>query len=172
MTAMSIKNISIWGILISLSLVLGFLESLLPSFSSVPGIKIGLSNLTVLICLYLYGGAGALVLSLAKAVLTGFLFGSASSIIYSVCGAVLSCIAMILLKKIKVFHLPVISGVGAVMHNVGQLLVAYLVIGSAGVLYYLPVLIITGLIMGFVIGGIAALSLPSISKIINKGINL
>lgn len=166
---MSIKNISNWGILLSLSLILGFLESLLPSFSAIPGIKIGLSNLAVLICLYLYGSISALALTITKALLSGIMFGSLGSIMYSLSGALISCIVMIALKKIKVIHIPVISGIGAVMHNVGQLVVAYFVIDSVGVFYYLPILTITGLFMGIVIGIICSLSLPTIKKIVNKG---
>lgn len=157
------------GLLLAFALILSYIETLIPFQSGIPGIKLGLANLAVLLCLYLFDWKEALLLSTLKALLSGFLFGNLFMIIYSLAGAWLSCIAMIFMKKSRWFHLPVISASGGVMHNVGQLLVAAFVVKTYGVLYYVPILMIAGLIVGLVIGAVASVVLPYIRNIIWKG---
>lgn len=164
------KHISFWGIMLSLCLILGFFENLIPPLVSIPGVKIGLSNLPVLLCLLCFGNIDALLLTIIKAVLSGFLFGSLSTILFSLSGAILSCLIMILLKQCKIFHTPLISASGAIMHNVGQIVVAWLAMDSINIFYYLPVLIISGLITGIIIGIIVVLVLPVVKKIIDRGV--
>ena len=131
--------------------------------------KLGLANLAVVLCLYLFGWKKALLLTIVKAVFSGLLFGNLFMILYSLAGAVLSALIMILLKKSDWFHVPVVSAAGGVAHNIGQLLVAIRVVETYGVLYYMPALIIAGLITGLVIGIVSALVLPYLQNILVKG---
>ena len=88
-------------------------------------------------------------------------------IAYSLAGAWFSVLFMILLKKSHWFHVPVVSAAGGVMHNLGQLFVAALVVETYGVLYYMPILMAAGLITGLVIGIAALLTLPYIENVLN-----
>lgn len=157
------------GLLLAFALILSYLETLIPFQTGIPGIKLGLANLAVVLCLYLLGWREALLLSVVKALLSGFMFGSLSMIIYSAAGAFLSVLVMILLKKTGWFHVPAVSGAGGVFHNLGQLLIAGIVIETYGVVYYMPILIVAGLVTGIVIGIVSSLVLPYLQRIITKG---
>lgn len=156
------------GLLLAFSLILSYVEVLIPFQVGIPGVKLGLANLAVLLCLYLLGSRQALILTLTKAVISGFLFGSLSMILYSIAGAFFSFCTMALMKKSKAFHLPVVSAIGGVMHNVGQLLVAAMVIQTYGILYYIPILLIAGLVTGILIGMVTSLVMPYCKKIFER----
>ncbi|MBD5471647.1 MAG: Gx transporter family protein [Lachnospiraceae bacterium] len=157
------------GLLTALALILSYVENLISFQPGIPGIKIGLANLAVLICLYLFSWREAMVLTIVKAVVSGLLFGNLFMIAYSLAGALVSALTMIFLKKSGLFHVPVVSAAGGVMHNMGQLLVALFVVETYSVVYYMPVLILSGLAAGIVIGMAAALVLPYIQNILKKG---
>lgn len=157
------------GLLTALALILSYVENLISFQTGIPGVKIGLANLAVLICLYLFSWREAMILTIVKAVVSGFLFGNLFMIAYSLSGALVSAITMILLKKSGLFHVPVVSAAGGVMHNMGQLLVALFVVETYSVVYYMPVLIFSGMITGIVIGMAASLVLPYIQNILKKG---
>lgn len=159
------------GLLLAFALILSYVETLIPFRSGIPGIKLGLANLAVLLCLYLFEWKEALLLTTVKALLSGLLFGNLFMIIYSLAGAWLSAAVMIFLKKSRWFHVPVVSAAGGVAHNLGQLLVAAFAVETYGVLYYMPMLMIAGLITGIVIGIAAALVLPYIQNIAAKGVS-
>lgn len=157
------------GLFLAFALILSYIETLIPFAPGIPGIKLGLANLAVLLCLYLFGAKQAMLLTTVKALLSGLLFGNLFMIVYSLAGAWLSLLVMILLKKHNWFHLPVVSGGGGIMHNMGQLLVAFLVVDTYGVVYYMPALILAGLITGLVMGTAASLVLPYLQKMLVKG---
>lgn len=157
------------GLLLAFALILSYIETLIPFQTGIPGIKLGLANLAVVLCLYLFGWREAMFLSVVKALLSGFMFGSLSMIIYSAAGAFLSALVMIGLKRTGWFHVPVVSGAGGVFHNLGQLFVAGLVIETYGVVYYIPILMVAGLGTGIVIGMVSSLVLPYLQTIISKG---
>lgn len=165
------KKTAYMGLLLAFALILSYVETIIPFQSGIPGIKLGLANLAVVLCLYLFGWKETLLLSMGKALLGGFMFGSLSMIIYSIAGAFLSALVMIGLKKTHWFHVPVVSAAGGVMHNLGQALVAVFVVKTYGIFYYMPVLIIAGLFTGIVIGMAAAFVLPYIQNMISKGIS-
>lgn len=165
---MKIK-IAYMGLFLAFALILSYIETLIPFAPGIPGIKLGLANLAVVLCLYLFGFKSALLLTTVKALLSGLLFGNLFMILYSLAGAWLSLLLMALLKKKDLFHIPVVSGAGGVMHNMGQLLVAFFAVETYGVIYYMPVLIVAGLITGIVIGMAASLVLPYLQKILVKG---
>lgn len=156
------------GLLLAFALILSYIEVLLPLQTGIPGVKLGLANLAVLLCLYLFTVKEAMLLSVVKAVLTGLLFGNLYMIIYSLAGAILSCLVMAVMIRLGKWHVPVVSAMGGVMHNVGQLIIAYLTIQTYGILYYVPILLIAGLITGLLIGMIVSLTLPYIKKVIER----
>lgn len=154
------------GLFLAFALILSYVETLIPFQLGIPGIKLGLANLAVLLCLYLLGTREAFLLTVTKAIVCGFLFGNLFMITYSLAGAVCSFLVMALLQKSGKVHLPVVSISGGVMHNIGQLLVAFLAVETYGVIYYAPFLILAGLVTGALIGMTASLVLPYIRKII------
>lgn len=157
------------GMYLAASLILSWVETVLPLTFGLPGMKLGLANLAVVLCLYMMGPGHAFVLTIAKALLSGFLFGNATMLLYNLAGAICSCLMMALLKKSRLFHIPVISAAGGVLHNVGQLFVAFFMIQTYGVLYYVPILLLAGLITGIIIGTVAALILPALQKMQHSG---
>ena len=154
---METRKIARMGLLVALSMILSYVESLIPAFVAVPGVKVGLANIVVIFALYTLGPIEALIVSLLRVILSSFLFGSVLSLLYSLSGALLSLGGMILMKKLKIFSTTVVSVTGGVLHNVGQILVACLVLETDVLLYYLPALILSGVITGAVIGIIASL---------------
>ena len=154
---METRKIARMGLLVALSMILSYVESLIPAFVAVPGVKVGLANIVVIFALYTLGPIEALIVSLLRVILSSFLFGSVLSLLYSLSGALLSLGGMILMKKLKIFSTTVVSVTGGVLHNVGQILVACLVLETDVLLYYLPVLILSGVVTGAVIGIIGSL---------------
>ena len=116
------------GLLLAFALILSYIETLIPFQTGIPGVKLGLANLAVVLSLYLFTWKEAILLTTLKAVLSGLMFGNLFMIIYSLAGALISCMIMILLKKTGGFHVPIVSVAGGVMHNMGQLLVAVFVV--------------------------------------------
>lgn len=146
------KKVAFLGVFLALALIFSYVESLIPFFFGVPGMKLGLTNIVIVIVLYCMGAKEAYTLSIARVVLAGFLFGNLYSIIYSLAGALLSLTVMLLLKKTGQFKIISISAVGGICHNVGQLIVAMLVVENYRISYYLPALLIAGTITGILIG--------------------
>ena len=157
------SRVAFLGLFTAFAMILSFVESQIPTFVAIPGIKLGLPNIAIIIILYRFGWKEASIISLLRVILTSLLFGTVLSMLYSIAGAVLSLVAMILLKK--VLSTVTISVIGGVCHNIGQILVAILVTETQQLLYYLPVLINSGVIAGIVVGIIAALSVKKIEKI-------
>lgn len=144
-----------FGVFTALALLFSYIESLIPFHIGIPGVKLGLVNLIIVIALYKMNARQAFLLSVTRIVLAGFLFGNLFSILYSLAGGMLSLIVMILLKKQNGFSVMGVSVAGGVFHNVGQLVIAMLVTESLNLFYYVPVLMISGLITGIFIGIIA-----------------
>ena len=157
-----ITRLTTAGVLVALAFILSYLESLLPSFTGVPGVKPGFANIAVMCALYALGGKIAVAVALVRVVLSGFMFTGMNAMLYSLAGSALSLIVMLLLRSTDKFSVPAVSIAGAVAHNAGQILLACLMLGKA-VLYYFPILIISGLISGFIIGIIASLIIPRIA---------
>lgn len=144
------------GMLIALAMVLSFIESQIPAFIAVPGMKLGLANIAVVFALYSLGFREALGISLIRVLLSAILFGSAVSGLYSAAGAILSLIGMALLKKTGFFGTVGVSVSGAVLHNLGQIGIACFIMRTQALVYYLPFLILSAVVAGIVIGIIAA----------------
>ena len=144
-----------FGVFTALALIFSYIETLIPIQFGVPGIKLGLANLIIVIVLYRTGWREALLLSVVRVVLAGFIFGNLFSIVYSLAGGILSLAVMALLKRTDRFSVIGISIAVGVCHNIGQLIVAMVVVETYQVGYYLPVLLIAGVITGAVIGAVA-----------------
>lgn len=149
---MKSKKTAYLGLFSAAAIIFGYVESLIPVFSGIPGIKLGLANLAVLFILERYTYKEAALVSLVRILVIGFLFGNLFSIAYSTAGAALSLTAMSFLKKKDGFSLIGVSIVGGVTHNIGQLIVAMIIVENTSLLFYAPALLISGLITGFVIG--------------------
>lgn len=158
------KRVTLYSAFLVLALTLSFLESLIPPIILVPGIKLGLANLAVIYLIYKNDYLGAILVNFARIILSCMLFAGFNTFIYSVFGAVLSLAAMCIFKKIKVFSVVAVSCMGAVFHNVGQIL-ASLIFMPITVLYYLPILVITGVITGFIMGNISNILLKRIKGV-------
>lgn len=151
------KKRALLGMFTALALVLSYVETLIPLAPGIPGVKLGLANLVVVLVLYLAGSREALEVNLARMLLVSFLFGSFSTFFYSLAGALASLTAMLLCKKSGLFSLVGVSVAGGVAHNAGQLAVAMAVVQTAQVGFYLPWLILAGCLTGLFIGAADAL---------------
>ena len=150
------NKVAVFGVFTSLALILSYVELLIPIDFGIPGMKLGLANLLVVILLYKGCPRDALLLSVIRILLSGLIFGNMFSIFYSLGGGLLSLAVMVFLKKTGQFTVAGISIGGGASHNVGQLLVAMFVVQTYQVGYYLPVLLIAGVITGAVIGILSA----------------
>ena len=163
------KRVPYLGLLLAFALALSYIEVLLPLGTGIPGVKPGLGNFAVLICLMLFSPADALLLTILKACLSCLLFGNMTMLFYSLSGAVVSCIVMIGARNLLKLHLPVVSMCGGIFHNLAQFAVAMLILPTKGLFYYLPVLAASGFVTGLLLGALAAVVLPKIRKIMLKG---
>ena len=159
------KKIALLGLTVSLAMIMSYIEVLFPLNFAVPGIKMGLANIVIVFVLYRMSLKDACIVSLIRVFLVALLFGNTMSLAYSLTGAVLSLALMALLKKTEKFSVVGVSISGGVMHNAGQILMAVILMGTAQIAYYLPVLIITGTVTGVGIGLVAALVIDRVKKI-------
>lgn len=143
------------GVFLALALILSYVESLIPFYFGIPGVKLGLANLIVVITLYAVGAKEAFAISMLRILLSGFLFGNLFSILYSFAGGILSFLVMWLVKRTGKFHVMSVSICGGITHNIGQILVASVIVETYSIFYYIPVLLVAGLITGMLIGVIA-----------------
>ena len=152
---MKTRKITVLAMAIALAMILSYVESLIPS-PGIPGVKMGLANIVAVFCLYRLGWKEAAGVSLLRVFLVSLLFGHAASLMYSAAGAVLSLLGMIGLKATDRLGCVAVSVIGGVLHNVGQILIAWALMGP-NVVYYLPVLIVSGTVTGVLIGVLAGL---------------
>ena len=151
---MNIHKIAITGILTAGAIVIGIIESFIPSIG-IPGVKLGLANIVILITLYELGILEALFVDLARVFIVGLLRGTIFTMGFfmSLTGAILSLGIMILFHLlIKKFSIIGVSVIGALFHVFGQILVAWLFLSTPYILYYLPVIAISAIITGVFVG--------------------
>jgi len=146
------RKVALYGLLTALAFVLSYIEAQIPVFFAVPGMKLGLTNLVILFSLYRMSSRDALLLNVVRMILVAATFGNLFSLAYSLAGGILSWLAMILLKRSKKFSMVGVSVAGGVAHNAGQILVAIFVLETGKLIYYLPVLLVSGLAAGVVVG--------------------
>ena len=149
---------------LALALILGYVETLIPFDFAVPGVKLGLSNLVIVITLFAFGWKEALTIDILKVLLSGLLFGNSAMMLYSMTGALLSFSVMTLFWRIDRFSPMGISISGGVAHNLGQLMIAMVMMHTAGIVSYLPILVISGAVTGALLGTVAAAVLHRIRQ--------
>lgn len=146
------SDVALYGMLASVALVMSYIESIIPIPYPVYGMKIGLANIVIVWVLYSLDIKAAAIISLVRVMLSGFLFGNLYSIIFSLVGAALSLLVMWLLKRTKIFSVVGVSIAGGVCHNLGQIIVAMIVLENVRIVYIFPALMISGVISGIAIG--------------------
>ena len=149
------RKVAIFGVFTALALIFSYVELLIPINFGIPGAKLGLANLMTVLVLYKMGIKEALALSVTRIILSGFMFGNLFGILYSLSGGLLSFLVMVLLKKSDRFSVAGVSIGGGTAHNIGQLLVAMVVVQTYQEGYYLPVLLVAGEVTGLLIGLVA-----------------
>ena len=150
MKKLKIGDIAFIGIMVAGAMILSYVESFFTV--GIPGLKLGMPNIFVIVVLYKYGPWHALSLSVVRSLLSALLFGSVMSLWYSLAGALLSLLVMSLLVKTKFFSEIGISIAGGISHNIGQIAVAILVTGVKEIAFYLPILAVGGTVAGVVVG--------------------
>lgn len=150
------KRVAFLGLCVALSMILSYFEGLVPPLVAIPGIKIGFANLVAVFMLYRVSSKETVAVSMIRVILVNVLFGTAMTLIFSLAGAACSLVGMILLKKSERFTPVAVSVVGGVLHNIGQILTAMILLETSQIIFYLPVLLISGTVAGVIIGIIAA----------------
>ena len=154
---MKTKKVAMLGLTIALAMIMSYIEVLVPLSFAVPGIKMGLANIVIIFVLYKIGTKEAVLVSLIRVILVSLLFSNVMAMAYSIAGAVLSLGVMWLLEKTDKFSVIGVSVAGGIMHNVGQIIMAVILLGTKQIALYLPVLLITGTATGIVIGIVSGL---------------
>ena len=159
---MSAKKTAFYGMFLALALVAGYIEQLIPVNLGVPGVKLGLANIVTMLLLYIAGVPAACLISALRILLSGF------PMVYSAAGAAMSMLVMAFLKKTKKFSSVGVSVAGGIFHNVGQIIVAMLVLETKALAYYLPILILSGLAAGILIGILSGILTKRLNPIIKQ----
>lgn len=158
------KRIAFTALLAAVALIFSYVEVLIPLPVGIPGVKLGIANLVVLIALYEYGMKPALAVNLIRILVAGLLFTGLFGAVYSLAGAALSLLVMALLKRTGLFSVVGVSMAGGVAHNLGQLLIAALVVENMKMFLYFPILVYTGIAAGIGMGIIAYLTSRKLPK--------
>jgi heptaprenyl diphosphate synthase len=156
------------GILVALAMIFSYIETFIPFNFGVPGIKLGLANLVVLLGLTFLPAVDVLLVSVVRIVLSSLLFGNVMSLWYSLAGGLLSFLCMWLLTRREGYSIIGISMAGGVMHNVGQVITAAIIVKTIQLTWYLPVLLVAGLVTGLIIGSLAKLLMPRVQKALDS----
>lgn len=144
------------GLLVALAFIFSYIEFLIPVTVGIPGVKLGLANLVIIVALYTLKEKDAFCLSMVRIVLVGFTFGNLSMMMYSLAGGATSFFIMSLAKRTGWFSQKGVSVLGGIFHNVGQILAAMMILETSRLVYYLPVLMISGIVAGALIGMLAS----------------
>lgn len=156
-------SVALYGMMTALAFLFGYVESLVPISLGFPGIKLGLANLAAIVSLYLLGPRAAVGITVVRILLVGFTFGNLSMMMYSFAGAAVSLALMLIFWRMDWFGVTGVSIIGGAGHNVGQLLLAAVVVETGGVFYYLPLLLAAGTVAGAVIGILGGILIKRLS---------
>lgn len=151
------RMIAFCGVFTALAMIFSYIEALIPIPIGIPGVKLGVANIAIIVIIYSVGSMEAVVVNILRIVLTGVMFGNFYSFLFSMAGGMLSVIVMVLLKKTNKFSITGVSIAGGVMHNIGQIVAAVFLMENAAIAYYLPVLLIAGIVTGVVIGVVGSM---------------
>ncbi|MDD5602492.1 MAG: Gx transporter family protein [Eubacteriales bacterium] len=164
------RKLVLLALMASIAIMLSILENLFPIPVPVPGIKPGLANVISLTAIIIWGFGEAVLIMLIRTMATAFAAGSLFMFSFSLAGGLLSiCVMYFFHRKLSgVFNIAGVSIAGSIMHNIGQLAVAALVMKEAAVFSYLPVLMISGVLMGILTG----ISTQMILRVIGRTVNI
>ncbi len=163
------KNVVYCGVLIAVAMLIGYVEQNLPLNIGIPGVKLGLANAVTIVALSILGKKEAILITELRVLLTAFMFGKIFAMVFSIAGSVLSLVAMLCLKKTGKFSNVGVSVVGGVMHNVGQIIAAAILLHTKAIIYYLPILIVAGVVSGIIIGILSQTIIARINTYQNRG---
>ena len=152
------------AMMIALAMIFSYVETMIPINFGIPGVKLGLANLVIVAAIYLFGGKQAFLISIVRIFLSGFMCGNLASIMYSLAGGLLSLAVMLVLKKTDKLSILAVSVMGGICHNIGQLIVAMLVVENLKLIFYVPVLLISGFLTGLLIGIVCRVILPAVKR--------
>lgn len=161
-----IKRTAIIGVISAFAIILGYVESLISLGFFIPGVKLGLANLAIVTVMYIYGNKEAFTVNFIRILISGLLFTNIFSILFSLSGATISFAVMAILKNTDKFSVMGVSVAGGVSHNIGQIIIASFVVETYSVVYYLPVLIVSGIITGMIIGAVSGILIKYLKNII------
>ena len=157
------RRLTALSLTVSFALILSFVESRIPAFVAIPGVKVGLANIAIIFTLYKFGIGEAIAVSAVRVFLMATLFGSPMSFFYSLAGATLSLSVMFLLKKLTPLSEVAVSVSGGIMHNIGQIIMASILLGTNVVVYYLPFLLLSGTVAGIAVGVASGLLIKKVT---------
>lgn len=160
-----IKRIAIVGVISAFAIILGYVESLISLGFFIPGVKLGLANLAIVTVMYIYGNKDAFTVNFIRILISGLIFANVFSILFSLAGAVISFAVMAILKKTDKFSVMGVSIAGGVSHNVGQIIIAAFVVETYSVVYYVPVLMVSGIVTGMIIGIVSGILIKYLKNI-------
>ncbi len=162
---MTTKRVAYCALLTALAMIFGYVEALIPFGFGIPGVKLGLANIVIVLALYILPACQVFAIQLMRIVLVSFLFGNLSMMLYSLAGGMLSLVVMLLLNRRDVFSITGVSIAGGVSHNIGQLIVAALVVQNLKIMFFFPIMIMAGLITGCLIGVLACRIKPVLDRL-------
>lgn len=162
---MTTKRVAYCALLTALAMIFVYVEALIPFGFGIPGVKLGLANIVIVLALYMLPACQVFAIQLMRIVLVSFLFGNLSMMLYSLAGGMLSLVVMLLLNRRDVFSITGVSIAGGVSHNIGQLIVAALVVQNLKIMFYFPIMIMAGLITGCLIGVLACRIKPVLDRL-------
>ena len=145
-------TITLYGIMAALALILSYVELQIPAFFAIPGMKLGLTNIVVVVALYTLGEKSAFFINLVRIIVVSILFGNVMALWFSLAGGILSTLIMIILKKTNWFSPVGVSAAGGITHNIGQIIVAIILLKTSFIIWYLPILWTSGVVSGVIIG--------------------
>lgn len=153
------------ALLVALALIFSYVEAIIPYNPGIPGVKLGVANIVTVIALYKFGPRDALTVSIVRVLIAGLLFNGFFGACYAMAGAIVSLLGMIVLRRTGVFSVAGVSMAGGVLHNLGQLVVAALLIEDARIFFYFPVLMFSGIVAGIAVGIASTLVLERLKRI-------
>ncbi len=165
-----VRKISVIALFSAFAILASYIETFIPSIG-IPGVKLGLANIAVVLALFILDVESAIIINVVRIVIVGLLFGNMFSIAFALAGAFVSVTVMIILKRFFDFSIITVSIFGGFFHNVGQLIVAFILVDSYSVFGYLPVLLIAGIITGLIIGILAKILYERTSMLCKKILN-
>ena len=164
------QQVAVSGLLTSLMLVFGLIERQFPLTAAIPGVKLGLANSVLLYSLYMLGVRQSFLLMLIKALMSWLIYTNMNAMFYSLGGGLLSLLVMILLTRVKGVSIIGVSALGAVFFNIGQILVAVIMLNTPQLIVtYLPILMVSGVITGVLTGIVAQMVMKHIATLGKRG---